>query len=110
MIWPCSRPESPEVDLDADLEQQQHHADVGEQLELLAVGDVAGREGRDGEAESEVADNRRQPETPRQPAGGDGRNEERAELEDRRRAFHLHAFGDGHAPNLGEPSRPAPPH
>ena len=34
-----------EVDFDADLEQQEHHSDVGEQLQLVALGDVARREG-----------------------------------------------------------------
>ena len=33
--------QAPEVDLDADLEQEQDHADVGQQLDLVAVGDVA---------------------------------------------------------------------
>ena len=50
-----------DVDLDADLEQQQHDADVGEQHELVVVGDVARRERRHRQPHDEVADDRRQP-------------------------------------------------
>ena len=38
---PWSRRSRAEVHLDADLEEQQHDADVGEQLELVVVRDVA---------------------------------------------------------------------
>ena len=34
-------PQPAEVHLDADLEQEQHDADVGQQLELVVVRDVA---------------------------------------------------------------------
>ena len=46
----CSRPDPQEVDLDADLEQEQDDAEVGQELELLAIGDVARRERRDDDA------------------------------------------------------------
>ena len=61
-------PHVPEVDLDADLEQEQDDPDVGQELDLVAVGDVAGRERRHGEPGREVADDGREPELARDPA------------------------------------------
>ena len=81
----------PQVDLDADLEQEQDDADVGQQMELLGVGDVARRERRDEEADDEVADDGRQADAPRREAGCDGRQEDDADLEDGgRRRLHEH--------------------
>ena len=74
-----------QVDLDADLEQEQHDPDVGQQLELLAVGDVAGRERREAQPDGEVADDRGEVQAARQPAGGDRGQEDEADLEDGRR-------------------------
>ena len=34
----------PQVDLDADLEEEQDDTDVGQQMELLRIGDIARRE------------------------------------------------------------------
>ena len=51
-------PQPGEVHLDPDLEQQQHDADVGQQLELLVVGDIARRERREPQADGQVADDR----------------------------------------------------
>ncbi len=82
-----------QVDLDADLEQQQHDTDVGQQLELLAVGDVARRERREAEPDRQVADDRGEVQPAREPAGGDRGQQDEADLEDGRRlGVHL---GDG---------------
>ena len=78
-----------DVDLDADLEQEQHDADVGEQHELLVVRDVAGRERRDEHADREVADDRREPQTARRETRQGRHEQQQPELEDRqRRRFH----------------------
>ena len=77
--------ESGEVDFDAHLEQQQDDADVGEELELRPVGDVAGREWRDRQPHREVPDDGGQPKPPGDPAGRRGHQEDDAQLEDRRR-------------------------
>ena len=78
-----------EVHLDPDLEQEQDHADVGQQLELLVVGHVARREWREPQADRQVADDRGEMEPSRQPAGGDRREQDEADLEDGRgRAGH----------------------
>ena len=78
-------PESGDVDLDADLEQEQHDAEVGEQLKLLVVGDVAGRERRHEHADREVAHDRRQAQPTCDPAGERRDEQEQPELEDRER-------------------------
>ena len=52
-------PQSLDVDLDAYLEQQQDYADVGKQLELVVVGNIARRERRNQETDREIADDRR---------------------------------------------------
>ena len=75
--------QAPEVDLDTDLEEQEHHADVCEQLELLPVGDEAGRERRHGDTERQVADDGGKPEPTGEPTGRDRSQQQRAELEDR---------------------------
>ena len=74
-----------QVDLDADLEQEQHDPDVGQQLELLAVRDVARRERREAQPDREVADDRGEVQAAREPAGGDRGEEDEADLEDGRR-------------------------
>ena len=74
-----------QVDLDADLEQEEHDPDVGEQLELLVVGHVAGRERREAEPDGQVADDRREMEPARDPARGDRGEQDQADLEDGRR-------------------------
>ena len=74
-----------QVDLDADLEQEQHDPDVGQQLELLAVRDVARRERREAQPDRQVADDRGEVQAARQPAGGDRGQEDEADLEDGRR-------------------------
>src|ERR1700682_5094829 len=43
---PPAPPQLSDIQLDTDFEQKQHDAQVGEDLELMAVGDIAGREGR----------------------------------------------------------------
>jgi hypothetical protein len=88
-----------DVDLDAHLEQEQHDADVGEELELLVVGHVARRERRDQHADREVADDRRQPQSPGYPARERGEEQEQAQLEDRQgRRFHLRILRGRTAP------------
>ena len=56
---PSFAAQPPQVDLDADLEQQQDRADLGEQVDLGPVGDVAGGEWRDRDADREVTDDGR---------------------------------------------------
>ena len=70
-----------QVDLDADLEQQEDRPDLGEQADLGAVRDVARGERRDGEPDGEVADDRRQRQAPGEPAGAARREQDRADLE-----------------------------
>jgi len=97
------------IDLDPDLEQEQDHADIGQQLQLLVVGDVAGRERRDEEADREVADDRRQPHAAGQPTGERRQEKEHPDLEDRqRRGFHgpMLAGVDGVRPRDGPSERP----
>ena len=78
-----------EVHLDADLEQEEDHADVGQQLELLVVGDVARGERREPQPDGQVADDRGEMQPSCQPAGGDRREQDEADLEDGRgRAGH----------------------
>ena len=95
-------PQPGQVDLDPDLEQEQDDADVGEQLELVVVGDVAGRERREAEADDEVPDDRREPEPPREPAARHGRQQDQADLEDGRR-------GGVHLAMVPAAVGPAPP-
>ena len=83
-------PQMPQVDLDPDLEQQQHDSDVGEQLQLVAIGDVAGRERRDRQPHDEVADDRGQGQPSCQPAGCGRRQQHRAEFQDREGGGHPH--------------------
>jgi hypothetical protein len=76
-------PEAGEIDLDAHLEQQQHDAHISQQLELRAIGDVAGRERRHREPDGEIADDRGEPNPSCGPARGRREQEDDAELEDR---------------------------
>ncbi len=77
-------PEPAHVELDADLEQQQHDADIGQQLHLLAIGLAGFGEQLEGhQADHQVTDHRRQAKPPRdEPEHGSGQ-EQRAQLEDR---------------------------
>ena len=64
------------VQLDADLEEQQHHADIGQQLHLLAVGLAVLRQQLEGDqADHQVADHGGQPEATRD-VPEDGRRQE----------------------------------
>ena len=74
--------EAAEVDLDPHLEQEQHHADLGHQLDLVAVRLVAGRERRHGEAGREVPDDRREPELARHPPERGREQQREADVED----------------------------
>ena len=71
----------PDVDLDADLEQEQHDADVGEELDLVAVRDVAGRERRDDQARHEIADHRGKAQPARDPSERRRQQERQADVE-----------------------------
>ncbi len=83
-------PEPRQVDLDADLEQEQDDADVREELQLLMIGDIARRERREGEADGQVADDGGEMQPTSQPAGRDRSDQDQADLEDgRRRGVHL---------------------
>ncbi len=73
------------IDLDADLEEEQHDADVREHLELVTIRDVAGRELRHEDPDGEVADHRGERDAPRRPARERREREDEPELEDRRR-------------------------
>jgi uncharacterized pyridoxal phosphate-dependent enzyme len=81
-------PEMREVDFDPDLEEQQHHADVSQELELVPVGDVAGRERRDCETDDEIADDRGQAHPSGEPACRGCRQQECTELQDRNGCRH----------------------
>ena len=59
--------EGEQVDLDADLEQQEDDTDIGQDVELVAVDDISWRERRDREADEKVAEHGRQPDPPSQP-------------------------------------------
>ena len=74
-------PKLADVDLDADLEQQEDRPDLGEQADLSPIGDVAGGERRDGEPDRQVADDRRQAQPPREPACSGCGEEDRSDLE-----------------------------
>ena len=75
-------PELTEVDLDADLEEQQDRPDLGEQVDLAPVSDVARRKRRDGDSDGEIADDGRQRKTPGEPAGERRREQDCPDLED----------------------------
>jgi hypothetical protein len=70
-----------DVDLDPDLEQQEDDPEVGEERELATIGDVAGRERRDREADGEVADDRREAGGPGDPPGEGRQEDDEPELE-----------------------------
>jgi hypothetical protein len=74
------------IDLDPDLEQEEHDADVREDLQLLPVRHVPGRERLNQEPDPEIRDHGRQPEPPHRPTGGDGQEQDDPDLEDDRRA------------------------
>ncbi len=80
--------EAAEVDLDADLEQEQHDADLGQQLDLVAIGDVPGREPGDDQPGGQVADDRGQPELARHPAEPGRQQQREADVEQERRRLH----------------------
>ena len=63
--------ETERVDLDADLEQEQHHAHVGKHLQLVSIGDITRRERRDDQPGREISEHCRQAESARDPAGSD---------------------------------------
>ena len=84
----CSRRMRAEIHLDPDLEEQEHDADVGEELDLLPVGDIARRERRHRDAEQQVADDGGQTDPPGDPAEARGAEQDEADLEDRRRGLH----------------------
>ena len=76
--------QSAHVELDADLEEQQHHADVGQQAHLLLVGlAVLGQQLEGDQADHQVADDRGQAEAAGDEPEDRCREEHRAELEDR---------------------------
>src|SRR5947207_15768288 len=80
--------EGEQVDLDADLEQQEDDTDIGQDVELVAVDDISWRERRDREADEKVAEHGRQPDPPSQPPSARGGQEDDRNLEDRRRRSH----------------------
>jgi len=84
------------VDLDADLEQEQHHADIRQQLELTPVGHITRRERRNDQAHDQVAEHRGQPQPPGQPARRHRQQEHEPDLEDCRRGFGRDRGGQHH--------------
>jgi hypothetical protein len=70
------------IDLDSDFEEQQHDADVGEELELMPIGNVTGRERRHQQADEHVADHRRQSEPPEEESRTRRCEQHEADLED----------------------------
>ncbi len=101
-------PEPADVELDADLEEQQHHADIGQQADLLLVRlAVFGQQLEGDQADHQVADDRGQPD-----ASGDEpehrcREEYRPQLEDRDGGLFHDASVPGRKPRL-TPRMPRP--
>ena len=75
--------QSQRVDLDADLEEEEDDADVGQHLQLVPIRDVPGCERRHDQPGGKVADNRRQSEAASQPAGPHGKEKDHPYLEHR---------------------------
>ena len=69
------------VDFDAHLEEQKHHAEIGQELEALAIRHETRRKGRHGEAEGEVAHHGRQPHAAGRPSRGNRPQEHESNLE-----------------------------
>src|SRR5438552_15999068 len=70
------------MDLEPRLEEQQHDPAVREDRELVAVRDIAGREGRHEDADEEVADHGGEAHRARGFARQRGRQQQKAELQD----------------------------
>jgi hypothetical protein len=83
------------VDFDSDLEQQQDDAHIRQHLQLIPIGDIARREGRDDQPGPEIAEHRREAKAPRNPPGGNGEQQDEPDLEYRGRL------------SREEPTRPA---
>ena len=77
-----------QIELDADLEEQEHDADVSEHLDLVLVRDVPRRERPDDEPHDEISDHGRQSDAPRQDADDAGDEQHEADLEDGDRFGH----------------------
>ena len=71
-----------QIQLDANFEEEEDHADVGEDLELMTVGDVAGGKRGEDEPDGEVAQDRRQAGAPCQPAGDSRSQQDKTDFED----------------------------
>ncbi len=81
--------QSEQVDLDPNLEQQERDPDVGQELDLVPIGDVAGREARHGKPDQQVSDDRRQADPSRDPTGAGRDQQHDRDVEDQRsRALH----------------------
>ncbi len=77
-------PQPAHVELDADLEEQQHHANIGEQTyELLGGTRALGQQLEAHEAYQQVADDRRQAHTPGDEPEHRGGEEDHPEFQDR---------------------------
>src|SRR5438270_278700 len=76
------------VELDPDLEQQQNHPNVGENLDLVTVGHVSRRERADDEADDEIADDRRKTQVARRESDQRRAKKDDTDLEDRDRFRH----------------------
>ena len=96
-------PEPEEVHLDSHFEQEEDHAHVGKELDLLAVRDEPGREGRHRDAEQQVADDGRQAESPGDPAECHRGQQDHPELQDRRCAFHRRIVCQATSVEVGRP-------
>ena len=79
--------ELPERELDAQREQEQDDADVGQGRDLLDVADEAGRERPDQDAREQVADDRRLAKADGDRAAHEGRRDRAAEPEDELELF-----------------------
>ena len=75
------------VDLYADLEQQEDHTHVCQDLQLPAVGDITRSEWRHDQSNRQVAQDRGQADSPGKPAGADGEQENHPDLEHCGRGF-----------------------
>jgi hypothetical protein len=80
----------------ADAEHQEDHADLGELAREVGVADEPGGEGPDGDAGEQVADQRRQPQAPREHAEHEGQAEAGREQDEQvGLVFHGHPRNSG---------------
>jgi hypothetical protein len=104
--WSGRTPEPREVDLDAGLEQQQDHAQLGQQLELGVVDRQRPGQRRHRQAGTQEAGQRGQRQPAGHPAQTGSQQHHRAQLQDQPRC--VDGAGGGQHRNHGSGQRPRP--